>query len=184
MGDDWVPSPDVAVMRGSFDRLKNDLLKAGDVAILLEVAHKTYSRDLAGSCPAMLISGPMSTGSRMLRPDHRGVYKPGRSRRSGDVRRDATHVSRGRGHPGRAGRFRGRPPRRHRDLFMTCRASGGRFAPDGCQKSSAKSFSSRVSSSCTSFKRESFGSTRRIASKQRQASTASDARRRSSPSRR
>ena len=51
IGDDWVPSPDVAVMRGSFDLLKNDLLKAADVALLVEVAHKTYSRDRRWKLP-------------------------------------------------------------------------------------------------------------------------------------
>jgi Uma2 family endonuclease len=51
MGEDWVPSPDVAVMRGSFDLLKKDLLKAADVALLVEVAHKTYSRDRGWKLP-------------------------------------------------------------------------------------------------------------------------------------
>ena len=45
MGDDWVPSPDVAILRGNFDLLKDDLLKARDVALLVEVSHKTYPRD-------------------------------------------------------------------------------------------------------------------------------------------
>jgi Uma2 family endonuclease len=45
MGDDWVPSPDIAVLRGSFDRLKEDLLKGPDVTLLVEVSHKTYTRD-------------------------------------------------------------------------------------------------------------------------------------------
>jgi Uma2 family endonuclease len=45
MGDDWVPSPDVSVLRGNFDHLKDDLLKGTDVALLVEVSHKTYARD-------------------------------------------------------------------------------------------------------------------------------------------
>ena len=51
MGDDWVPSPDVAVLRGNFDRLKNDLLKGTDVALLVEVSHKTYARDRGWKLP-------------------------------------------------------------------------------------------------------------------------------------
>ena len=45
MGDDWVPSPDVAVLRGNFELLKDDLLKGTDVALLAEVSHKTYVTD-------------------------------------------------------------------------------------------------------------------------------------------
>jgi Uma2 family endonuclease len=51
MGDDWVPSPDVAVLRGSFDVLKDDLLKGTDVALLVEVSHKTYARDRGRKLP-------------------------------------------------------------------------------------------------------------------------------------
>jgi Uma2 family endonuclease len=51
MGDDWVPSPDVAVIRGSFALLKNDLLKGADLALLVEVSHKTYTRDRRSKLP-------------------------------------------------------------------------------------------------------------------------------------
>ena len=51
MGDDWVPSPDVAVLRGNFDLLKDDLLKGTDVALLVEVSHKTYARDRGWKLP-------------------------------------------------------------------------------------------------------------------------------------
>jgi Uma2 family endonuclease len=51
MGDDWVPSPDVAVLRGSFDLLKDDLLKGIDVALLVEVSHKTYASDRGRKLP-------------------------------------------------------------------------------------------------------------------------------------
>ena len=51
MGDDWVPSPDVAVLRGNFDLLKDDLLKGADVALLVEVSHKTYARDRGRKLP-------------------------------------------------------------------------------------------------------------------------------------
>jgi Uma2 family endonuclease len=51
MGDDWVPSPDLAVLRGSFDLLKDDLLKGTDVALLVEVSHKTYARDRGWKLP-------------------------------------------------------------------------------------------------------------------------------------
>jgi Uma2 family endonuclease len=51
MGDDWVPSPDIAVLRGSFDLLKDDLLKGTDVALLVEVSHKTYTRDRGWKLP-------------------------------------------------------------------------------------------------------------------------------------
>ncbi len=51
MGDDWVPSPDVAVLRGNFDRLKDDLLKGMDVALLVEVSDKTYARDRGVKLP-------------------------------------------------------------------------------------------------------------------------------------
>ena len=45
MGDDWVPSPDIAVLRGSFDALNDEMLKGLDVALVVEVSHKTYTRD-------------------------------------------------------------------------------------------------------------------------------------------
>lgn len=45
MGDDWVPSPDLAILRGGFDLLKNEMLKGRDVALVVEVSHKTYTRD-------------------------------------------------------------------------------------------------------------------------------------------
>ncbi len=51
MGDDWVPSPDVAILRGNFDLLKDDLLKGIDVALLVEVSHKTYARDRGWKLP-------------------------------------------------------------------------------------------------------------------------------------
>jgi Uma2 family endonuclease len=51
MGDDWVPSPDIAVLRGNFDLLKDDLLKGTDVALLVEVSHKTYARDRGWKLP-------------------------------------------------------------------------------------------------------------------------------------
>jgi hypothetical protein len=51
MGDDWVPSPDVAVLRSNFDLLKDDLLKGTDVALLVEVSHKTYARDRGWKLP-------------------------------------------------------------------------------------------------------------------------------------
>jgi Uma2 family endonuclease len=51
MGDDWVPSPDVAVIRGGFDLLKDHLLKGTDVALLVEVSHKTYTRDRRSKLP-------------------------------------------------------------------------------------------------------------------------------------
>ena len=51
MGDDWVPSPDVAALRGNFDLLKGDLLKGADVALLVEVSHKTYARDRGWKLP-------------------------------------------------------------------------------------------------------------------------------------
>ena len=51
MGDDWVPSPDVAALRGNFDLLKADLLKGADVALLVEVSHKTYARDRGWKLP-------------------------------------------------------------------------------------------------------------------------------------
>jgi len=51
MGDDWVPSPDVAVLRGNFDLLKDDLLKGAEVALLVEVSHKTYARDRGRKLP-------------------------------------------------------------------------------------------------------------------------------------
>ncbi len=38
MGDDWVPSPDVAVLRGNFEVLKDNLLQGVDVEILDELA--------------------------------------------------------------------------------------------------------------------------------------------------
>ena len=51
MGDAWVPSPDVAVLRGRFDQLKDELLKGADVALLVQVSHKTYARDRGGKLP-------------------------------------------------------------------------------------------------------------------------------------
>ena len=51
MGDDWVPSPDVAVLRGNFDLLKEDMLQSADVALLVEVSHKTYRRDRGWKLP-------------------------------------------------------------------------------------------------------------------------------------
>jgi Uma2 family endonuclease len=51
MGDAWVPSPDIAVLRGNFDRLKDDLLRGTDVALLVEVSHKTYARDRGWKLP-------------------------------------------------------------------------------------------------------------------------------------
>jgi Uma2 family endonuclease len=51
MGDDWVPSPDVAVLRGDFDLLKNDLLKGTDVALFVGVSHKTYVSDRGRKLP-------------------------------------------------------------------------------------------------------------------------------------
>jgi Uma2 family endonuclease len=51
MGDDWVPSPDIAVLRDNFDRLKDELLKGTDVALLVEVSHKTYARDRGWKLP-------------------------------------------------------------------------------------------------------------------------------------
>jgi Uma2 family endonuclease len=51
MGDDWVPSPDVAVLRGNFEVLKDELLKVTDVALLVEVSHKTYRRDRGRKLP-------------------------------------------------------------------------------------------------------------------------------------
>jgi hypothetical protein len=45
MVDDWVPSPDITVLRGNFDLLNNDLLKGTDLALLVEVSRKTYARD-------------------------------------------------------------------------------------------------------------------------------------------
>ena len=51
MGDDWVPSPDVAVLRGNFDLLKDDLLKGADIALLVEVSHKTCARDRGWKLP-------------------------------------------------------------------------------------------------------------------------------------
>jgi Uma2 family endonuclease len=51
MGDDWVPSPDIAVLRGNFDLLKDDLLKGTDVALLVEVSHKPYARDRGRKLP-------------------------------------------------------------------------------------------------------------------------------------
>ena len=37
--------PDVAVVRGNFDLLRDDLLKGADVALLIEVSHKIYASD-------------------------------------------------------------------------------------------------------------------------------------------
>jgi Uma2 family endonuclease len=51
MGDEWVPSPVIAVLRGNFDLLKDDLLKGTDVALLVEVSHKTYARDRGWKLP-------------------------------------------------------------------------------------------------------------------------------------
>ena len=51
MGDDWVPSPDVAVLRGNFDLHKDDLLKGTDVALLIDVSHKTYASDRGRKLP-------------------------------------------------------------------------------------------------------------------------------------
>ena len=51
MGDDWVPSPDVAVVRGNFDLLKDDLLKGTDVVLLVEVSHRTYARNRGWKLP-------------------------------------------------------------------------------------------------------------------------------------
>jgi Putative restriction endonuclease len=51
MGDDWVPSPDVAVLRGNFDLLKDDWLKGTDVALLVEASHKTYASDRGRKLP-------------------------------------------------------------------------------------------------------------------------------------
>jgi hypothetical protein len=51
MGDDWVPSPDIAVLRGNFDLFKDDLLKGTNVALLVEVSHKTYARDRGRKLP-------------------------------------------------------------------------------------------------------------------------------------
>jgi Uma2 family endonuclease len=51
MGDAWVPSPDVVVLRGSFDLLKDDLLKGTDVALLVDVSHKTYASDRGRKLP-------------------------------------------------------------------------------------------------------------------------------------
>jgi Uma2 family endonuclease len=51
IGDVWVPSPGVAVIRGNFELLKDDLLKGTDVALLVEVSHKTYLRDRGRKLP-------------------------------------------------------------------------------------------------------------------------------------
>jgi hypothetical protein len=51
MGDDWVPSPDVAVLRGKFELHRDDLLRGTDVALLVEVSHKTYTRDRGWKLP-------------------------------------------------------------------------------------------------------------------------------------
>jgi Uma2 family endonuclease len=51
MGDAWVPSPDIAVLRGSFDLLRDDLLKGAGVALLIEVSHKTYASDRGRKLP-------------------------------------------------------------------------------------------------------------------------------------
>ena len=51
MGDDWVPSPDVAVLRGNFDLHKDDLFKGTDVALLIDVSHKTYASDRGRKLP-------------------------------------------------------------------------------------------------------------------------------------
>jgi len=51
IGDGWVPSPDVAILRGNFDLLKHDLLEGTDVALLVEVSHKTYARDRGRKLP-------------------------------------------------------------------------------------------------------------------------------------
>ncbi len=51
MGDDWVPSPDLAVLRGNFDLHKDELLKGSDVALVVEVSHKTYARDRGWKLP-------------------------------------------------------------------------------------------------------------------------------------
>jgi Uma2 family endonuclease len=51
MGDDWVPSPDVAILRGDFDLLKDDLLKGTDIALVVEVSQKTYARDRGWKLP-------------------------------------------------------------------------------------------------------------------------------------
>jgi Uma2 family endonuclease len=45
MGEDWVPSSDLAVLRGNVGVHKDALLKAQDVALLVEVSNKTYGRD-------------------------------------------------------------------------------------------------------------------------------------------
>jgi Uma2 family endonuclease len=45
MGDAWIPSPDIAVLRGHRDLHKGELLEAADVALIVEVSHRTYTRD-------------------------------------------------------------------------------------------------------------------------------------------
>jgi hypothetical protein len=45
MGDDWVPSPDIAILRGGRELHKTDMLRAADVALVIEVSEHTYTRD-------------------------------------------------------------------------------------------------------------------------------------------
>jgi Uma2 family endonuclease len=41
----WMPSPDIAVVRGSRDQYKQRLPTHGDVALIVEVSDTTYGRD-------------------------------------------------------------------------------------------------------------------------------------------
>jgi hypothetical protein len=45
MGDAWIPSPDIAVLRGHHDLYKDERLQAVNVALLVEVSYRTYTRD-------------------------------------------------------------------------------------------------------------------------------------------
>ena len=64
MGDDWVPSPDVAVLRGNFDVLKDDLLKGSDVGPAgRSVAQDLRTRSRSEAAAATLTTRSPSTGS-------------------------------------------------------------------------------------------------------------------------
>ena len=91
MGDDWVPSPDVAVLRGNFDLLKDDLLKGTDVALLVEVSHQTYARDRGLKLPRYahnkipvywIVSIERRTVEVFTAPSARGTWRPTPARRS------------------------------------------------------------------------------------------------------